>query len=92
MIFQSKVKEIAKAHLKNTLKEYAGKFKFLTEGYKFEKFCELCTMRLLQLDTAGYVKSQFAIEDFIKQAAIAYALKQLELQEDNLAKSAIQTV
>lgn len=86
MIFQSRVKEIAKSHLKDSLKEYAGKFKFLTEGYKFDKFCELCTMRLLQLDTAGYVKSQFAIDDFIKKAATAYALKQLELQEDLLAK------
>jgi hypothetical protein len=49
-------------------------------------------MRLMQLDTAGYIKSQFAIEDFIKKAATAYALKQLELQEDLLAKRDIHTV
>lgn len=42
------------------------------------KFIELLHVRCNQLDLAGYVRSKYALDDFIKKAAWAYADKYLK--------------
>lgn len=77
MILEHQVKWIAESHLREVLKQYPGITKTLLESSKFYKWCKLCTERANQLDLAGYVRSKWAMTNFIQKAVSAYAYHQL---------------
>lgn len=78
MIFSYHVKWSAERVLRQVLANYPSQLRVCLEDEKFGKWCRLCAEKLNQLDIAGYVRSQYAIDHFIKVAALAYARYQIE--------------
>jgi hypothetical protein len=96
MIFSYQVRWIAERHLREILKPVPGVLKFLLEETKFQKWCELCAVRLNELNRLGAVRSRFAVQDFIKTAVIVYSQVQLKKQGHNvecpIAENDLQSV
>lgn len=76
MILKTQVKRAAEDYLNRALE---GKQQYILNRIKrepeFSKWVELCHVRCNQLDLEGYVKSKYAMNDFIQKAACAYAMR-----------------
>jgi predicted DsbA family dithiol-disulfide isomerase len=78
MIFSYQVKWIAEKHLREVLKEYPTMLDIVLEPRRFETWCRLCAERLTQLDAANFVRTKYAMDEFVKSAACVYADIQLK--------------
>lgn len=78
MISFIQMKKASKAYLKTALKYYPGIAREITEGHRFETWVGLATMRVNQLVDAKYITNVKALEKFMRDAASAYANKELE--------------
>jgi len=78
MIFKTQVKWIAEKHLREVLKDYPGILAYVLRRERFDRWCQLCAERLNQLDLAGYVRSKYAVDHFVKTGACMYADHQLK--------------
>ncbi len=78
MIFQTTVKTVATEYIKRAFKDHPSWEKICLSSPRFDTWVERCSLRLTQLDTAGYVTGRKALEKFIKDAAEYYCLKRLQ--------------
>ena len=81
MIFKEHVRAVAEKYLNSQLKELASARIHLLAPHRFDRWVDLLWVRLNELEVAGYVKSQGAINHFIMQATSVYGLKQLDRAE-----------
>ena len=86
MIFSYHVKDVAERFIKKVLKDYPGIQKEVLEEHQFKLFVSLLTVRCNELDTAGYVKSKFALEHFIMSGAGMYMKKHVRKKSGNKVK------
>jgi hypothetical protein len=77
MISALAVQRIAEPKLREILKDYPGIQRELIDNWKFQKWCELCAIKMNQLFIANYVRSHVGMIRTIQLLAIDYAERQL---------------
>ncbi len=78
MIFSAQVKRVAVIHLHNRMKSRPSILKAMLTPAVFDKWVTKCTLRCNELDMMNMIRSQHALEEFIKDAVVHYGNKVLD--------------
>ena len=87
MIEARQIQVIAKDHLKTVLFNYPSIYRRLVIIPEFKIWSTLCEVRTKEMIEAKFIRSKFAMNDFVKKAAVAYAKKRLEEWDLKLNKA-----
>lgn len=70
---------IRSAHAKTQNPEVRQIIETIMKPPHWTKWIELLHIRVNELDLAGYIRSRYALDQFVKSATLVYADKQIEL-------------
>lgn len=84
MIAKREIRKVSEKYLRETLKEAPKVIKVLTHPDRYPYFIDALYLRTNQLDTAGYIRSKYALNQWVMSATNYYARTWLQRLEPEL--------